>query len=372
MGQTRKEEVCPLLRSLLGRTVFAAVVLALAAPAVASAQSPSVPDFTQYGFPTVVASTTLAAGASGSLSYGALSVQIPAGAFADPVQFELLQGPVAHFQMGAPSGQTVISDFAFKVVDQTTGALVGTFQKPVDLTLMSGSVTSQSVYYNVSTTGALMPNPVPATINGMTLTHPIAAAMVGWAVTSPTASLPMVPDFTQHGFPQVVASTSLAMGAAGSVSYGGMTVQIPAGAFNCAVKFELLQGPVSGFQAPAGQNVIADFAFQVIDTATGRLIGKFQKPVTFTLQNNSVSPKSIYYNVSTSGMLTPNPVPATISGTTLTHAIPVAMVGWVVTSPATSVAGATTPNTGIPLLPFAVAGFLAIGGGVLLLRRARA
>ncbi len=361
-----------MLRSFFGRAALAAVVLALAAPAMASAQSPSVPDFTQYGFPTVVASTSLAAGAAGSLSYGALTVQIPAGAFADPVQFELLQGPVASFQMGAPTGETVISDFAFKVVDETTGALVGTFLKPVTLTLMSADVTSQSVYYNVATSGALTPNPVAATITGTTLTHPIAAAMVGWAVTSPTSTVAQVPDFTQHGFPQVVASTTLAMGAAGSLSYGGMTVQIPAGAFDCAVKFELLQGPIATFQAPAGQNVIADFAFRVIETATGRLIGTFQKPVTFTLQSSAVSHRSIYYNVSTSGMLTPNPVPATISGTTLSHPIPVAMVGWAVTSPAASVAGATTPSTGIPVLPFAAAGILAIGGGVLLLRRARA
>ena len=79
----------------------------------------------------MVTSTTLAAGASGSLSYGGLSVQIPKGAFMDAVKFELLEGPVSHFQMAAPSGQTVISDFAFQVGEHNNGTLGGKFQKPV-------------------------------------------------------------------------------------------------------------------------------------------------------------------------------------------------------------------------------------------------
>lgn len=59
---------------------------------------------------------------------------------------------------------------------------------------------------------------------------------------------------------------------------------IPAGTFRDAVKFELLEGPVSNFQkkVPPGQTVFADFAFRVVDTATGQLVGTFQKPVAFT------------------------------------------------------------------------------------------
>ena len=364
-------------RSLRTFAALGAALVTLSAPALAGAQSPQVPDFTQYGFPQVVAQTTLAAGAAGSLSYGGLSVQIPAGAFSDPVQFELLEGPTTNFQKGAPAGQTVVADFAFKVVDQTTGALLGTFQKPVMLTLKSSDVTAQSAYDNVSTLGALTANPVPATISSTTLTHPIAAAMVGWAVTTPTSALPAppaVPDFTQHGFPNVVARTTLAAGAAGSLSYGGMSVEIPAGAFSSPVQFDLLEGPTANLQkaAPAGQTVIADFAFKVVDQTTGALVGAFQKPVLFTLKSSAVSPKSVYYNVTPAGTLAVNPVAATISGETLTHPIPVAMVGWAITAPAASVPGATSPTTGIPVLPFAAAGLALIVGGSLLLRRARA
>ena len=356
----------------LGRAALAAAAGVLI-PAVASAQAPTVPDFTQHGFPTVVASTDLAAGAGGSVQYGPITVTVPQGAFNSPVTFELLEGAVSGFQSAAPSGMTVISDFALRVVTGTTGQLVGTFLKPVTFTLTQSDVSSASVYDNVTAKGQIVPNPVPAKIAGDVLTHPITAAMVGWVVLSPAASVPTVPDFTQHGFPTVVAATDLAAGASGSVHYGPMDVTVPQGAFNSAVTLELLQGPVSSFQAkaPAGERVVTDFALRVVDKATGQLVGTFLKPVGFTLTQSGVDSSSVYDNVTPTGQIVPNPVPAKITGDVLTHPIPAAMVGWVVLGRATTVPAATSPTTGVPVLPIVGLGVALIGVGALLVRRAR-
>lgn len=360
----------------LRRSGFAAAVVAAAAlllPITASAQSSVVPDMAQHGFPTVVASTDLAAGAAGSIHFGSITIQVPQGTFVGPVAVELLEGPVAKFQSVAPSGQTVVADFALRVVDTATGQLVGTFLKPVSFRLAQNDVTSASTYDNVTPTGQIAPNPVAATVVGDVLSHPITAALVGWVVLSPSSAAATVPDLSQHGFPNVVASTKLAPGAAGSVRFGPVSVQIPAGAFRGAVKFDLLEGPISNFQAaaPAGQQVVADFALRVVDTATGQLVGTFQRPVTVTVAQRGITPASVYANVSASGQITPNQVPAKVSGDVLTHPLTAATVGWVVLSRARTVSAATSPTTGIPVLPIVGVGAVLIVAGVLLVRHAR-
>lgn len=200
----------------------------------------------------------------------------------------------------------------------------------------------------------------------------LAAGLLAAAVlVAPAAGAASPPDFTQYGFPTVVAQTNLAAGAGGSLTYGPISVQIPTGAFTDPVTFELLEGPVANFQknAPAGTTVISDFAFKVVDTTTNTLVGAFSKPVVFTLTSPSVNAKSQYYNISTAGVFTLNPIPATISGTTLTHPIAAAGVGWAVTSPAAAVSNATTPSTGIPVLPIVGTGFIVLAAGVFLIRR---
>ncbi len=150
--------------------------------------------------------------------------------------------------------------------------------------------------------------------------------------------------------------------------------EIPQGAFSEAVKFQLPEGPAATFQtmAPAGETVVSDFALRVVDSATGQLVGTFLKPVTFTLKQSGVSSASVYDNVTPPGQVVPNPVPAKITGDVLTHPITAAMVGWVVLSRATTVPGATSPTTGIPVLPVVGLGAVLIAAGVLLVRHARA
>ncbi len=193
-------------------------------------------------------------------------------------------------------------------------------------------------------------------------------------VGQPALRVLSAPSSGQHGFPSVVASTDLAAGAGGSVRDGPITVVVPQGAFSEAVKFQLLEGPAATFQtmAPAGETVVSDFALRVVDSATGQLVGTFLKPVTFTLKQSGVSSASVYDNVTPPGQVVPNPVPAKITGDVLTHPITAAMVGWVVLSRATTVPGATSPTTGIPVLPVVGLGAVLIAAGVLLVRHARA
>jgi hypothetical protein len=147
-----------------------------------------IPDFTHYGFPTVVTTAKIPANASSTttLQANGASFVIPAHFSTDPVTFEVLEGPLANFSANAPAGQTPIYDFAFKVVDNKTGQLVGQFQQPVMFTYTNSEVDAKSMYFNLSTTGTYANNPKTLSIQGHTLSHKIAGAPVGWVVTSPS------------------------------------------------------------------------------------------------------------------------------------------------------------------------------------------
>ncbi|MCY0863648.1 MAG: hypothetical protein OWQ57_01725 [Sulfobacillus sp.] len=312
------------------------------------------PDFTQDGFPTVVQTVTVTPTQAATITYGDMTITIPAGTFSDTVQFSLLEGPVAQIAANQPAGMETFADFAFKVVDPTTNTLVTTFNKPVMFSLTNPSVNADTQYYDISPTGQYSLNPIPATISGDTLTHAIKAAVVGWAIADPT-----VPDFTQHGFPTVLATTNVTPGQATSVSADGITVNIPGDAFTTPVTFELLQGPVGSFSAmaPSGQAPVTDFAFKVVDPQTGALVGKFNAPVVAEITNSQINANSKYWDITPTGSYAANPIAPTISGDTLSHPIAAAAVGWVITSPA--VVQATSPVTGLPLAPI-------VGGGAAL------
>ncbi|WP_045514693.1 hypothetical protein [Neobacillus niacini] len=142
-------------------------------------------------------------------------------------------------------------------------------------------------------------------------------------------------DFTQFGFKDVVAEKVINAGEAEKISHSGIKIQIPEGAFDHDVLFQVLEGNNKHFQAvaPEGEKVIMNFAFRVIDLETNEILGAFNKPVTFSYKDKDVNKGSIYYNYRTDGTIANNNGGSVIEGRTLTHPVGGAPVGWFITSP---------------------------------------
>ncbi|MHB8508292.1 MAG: hypothetical protein ACYDGR_06540 [Candidatus Dormibacteria bacterium] len=143
--------------------------------------------------------------------------------------------------------------------------------------------------------------------------------------------------FAAHGFARVVATTEVDPAAAATVTSGEITVNIPAGAVTAKSRFDLLQGDNSYWQTlvPAGQKVLTNFAFRVVDETTNQLVLQFGAPVVAVYTDAAVSSATLYENTSGSEppVVSANPVPAVISGTTLKHGNKADAVGWVIANP---------------------------------------
>lgn len=170
-------------------------VLAILLPSLALAA----PDFTQYGYPSVVAALTLNPRDYARLSIGGVVLTIPQGAFGqDPVKLELLRGDPSAWQSRAPAGQKVIYAFALRVTDLKTNQLVLEFAKPLNFSFYSDQITERAEYLDTSAANpaVVSPNPVKPTIRlyrigkkfpiGI-LSHRISGAEFGWLITVPTA-----------------------------------------------------------------------------------------------------------------------------------------------------------------------------------------
>lgn len=150
-----------------------------------------------------------------------------------------------------------------------------------------------------------------------------------------------VPDFTQFGYSQVGGTVTFTPGQSATVTAGNQQVVLPADFISKTVKFELLLGD-PGFFAPllkgddAGRPVVAAFAFRVTDPATNNLIGRFDKPVQWSITDPSIGSGSEVYNTSAANppAITANSAPGTVQGTTLSHPFAGAGVGWLVLNPA--------------------------------------
>jgi LPXTG-motif cell wall-anchored protein len=190
----------------------------------------------------------------------------------------------------------------------------------------------------------------------------LAVALVLSAVASAAGGV----DWTQHGFPNVVGQASVSATQGATLSYQGLTVTVPAGAFTSPTTFQLLEGPIGGFtgQAPAGQVPIRDFAFKAVDQASGQIVAAFAKPVLVTLKDSRIGPGAEYWNITAAGAYVHNPVAPTVGAGVLTHGNVGAAVGWVITVPA-------LPKTGSDPLTAVLGGILVLGGAALILARRR-
>ncbi|PGL70607.1 hypothetical protein [Bacillus sp. AFS055030] len=146
-------------------------------------------DFTQFGFPKVIAEKKIESGAAAKISHSGIKVNIPKGTFSNDVVFQILEGKNSTFQTNAPEGEKVIMNFAFRVVDSKTNEIIVKFNNPVMFSFKDQDINDGSIYYNVKQDGSIARNSEPAVIEGRTLSHAIGGAPVGWLITSPTNSI---------------------------------------------------------------------------------------------------------------------------------------------------------------------------------------
>lgn len=352
MNKTRFSAISLILIFILSACSGRSGPVTPAATVPPSVQLPAtgVIDWMDQGFPNIVTSQQITPGKAVSIEAGPYTVQVPADAFTQTVTFDVLTGNLAHFKDKAPTGQVPILAFAFNVKD-AQGQLLGKFNKPAQLSVKDPQIYADSQYYNVSPDGTFTSNPTGLQVKAGELSHPISGTAAGWVVTSPASEIAGesqaagAPDWTLHGFPNIVASLQITPGAAATVTSGPFTIQIPGDAFTEGVTFNLLVGDPTIFQdqAPAGQVPILAFAFNV-ENVQGQLIEKFNKPVTFSAKDPRIFADSQYFNVSTNGAFSANPTGLQVKDGELTHPIAGAPVGWVVTSPANELAKQTTAS----------------------------
>jgi hypothetical protein len=156
---------------------------------VVPALAQGAPDFTQFGFPTVVVTQHIEPPTGGTITGGQFTVTIVPNSFVNHVNFSILTGPASNFQANAPQGQTVIDPFAFKVMDATTGQLVDTFLNPVTVVVSDPNIHADSLFFNVDSTGAVSAHPGVQTSEGQ-MTISLGGAGVGWFITSPATAQP--------------------------------------------------------------------------------------------------------------------------------------------------------------------------------------
>ncbi len=146
------------------------------------------PDWTKYGFTTIADSMSLRPDTADSIVSGPYDIQVQSNSFNVPVTFELLTGNPTSFSANAPSGETPILAFAFKVIDTQNDSLIGLFTNPVDITIINSQISSQSWYYNILTNGTYQLNSTGMQLSAGILKHPINGALYGWVVTIPSSS----------------------------------------------------------------------------------------------------------------------------------------------------------------------------------------
>lgn len=207
----------------------------------------------------------------------------------------------------------------------------------------------------------------------------VALITLALGVALPAAAQSTVPDLSQFGFSQVTGTVNFTPGQATTLTAGDQMVVIPADFLTKPVKFEFLEGDPAFFHQnleadDANEQVIATFAFRVTDTSTGELIGKFDKPVTWSITSSQITSESEVYNSSAANppKITANSSPGTVAGTTLTHPFGGAGVGWLVLGPQPAgmpVTGAPDGMTGV--LVAALLGGLVFTSGLVLRKRAQ-
>jgi hypothetical protein len=181
------------------------------------------------------------------------------------------------------------------------------------------------------------------------------------------------------GFTTVLTSQTV-QPSGGTVSAGGVSVDIPAGTFSVPTEAVLSQGSTSSITGlPAGATGVLAIGISFLQNGT-KVTGTFPSPVKVTISNSSVSSAdSLYvYDASSGGYIPasqdPDIADISVANGTVSFEItadPYLAVLHTASTASSTVPGATTTTTGVPVLGETLLGGLLIAAGALLALRLR-
>ena len=123
------------MRNINISVVFASLFTALyffTASTFAATTVNTNPNFTKFGFPTVLKTLNVINNKSYTFTSDGITVTIPSGAFGENAKFELLMGMDNTFNKLLPKGNTVVTNFAFKVTNSSNSKITDIFKKPIN------------------------------------------------------------------------------------------------------------------------------------------------------------------------------------------------------------------------------------------------
>ena len=158
-------------------------------------------------------------------------------------------------------------------------------------------------------------------------------------------------DLSEAGFSEKAAVLNLAPGAAGTLSHGDVSVQIPKNSFSKAVKIELFRGKRVGetdfidwkAAAPQNSDVLDAFAVVVTDPATNKHIVTVPK-LTYTLHDRRVKDGLQVWATGQAGPLkrVGQPIAVTVKPGQVSFTFTDLSHGWLVTAPRAAASSAVT------------------------------
>jgi hypothetical protein len=203
----------------------------------------------------------------------------------------------------------------------------------------------------------------------------------GTSYAPPPGGTPGAPGTSgaPSGFTSVL-TTQVVGPAGGTVSAGGVTVTVPAGAFTVPTDVSILMGTTSALTGlPGGSR--ATLAVGMVFTQNGeKVTGTFPTPIAVTIANSAItSADQLYVFQASSGTFVPATSDPNISGITVANgtvtfnvtADPYLAVLSLASTTSAVVPGATVPITGAPVLTEGLVGGLLIAAGLLLAWRLR-
>ncbi len=183
------------------------------------------------------------------------------------------------------------------------------------------------------------------------------------AQTPPPTPTPVPQDLALFGFPTVAVSQTVQPDQSVTLTTGGQSVTIPAGAYSVPVRFDFLTGDNAAWQrtlSETSDTIVASLAFRVANTATNNLIGRSSKPLVYKYEGPLITKKAEIYATSATTPPKLLELPAEnnlIAGKTISRTFSGSGVGWFISVPNES--NSEKPNIAITVA-FGIAGALSM------------